>query len=176
MPPARTHIAPTGRELFFDHDEIIVSKTDLTGKITYANRVFMKVSGYTEGELLGAPHSLIRHPDMPRSVFKLLWERLNAGHEVFAYVNNLARSGDNYWVLAHVTPSYGPRGEIVGFHSNRRVPEPSKVEAVSALYGMLSSAERREQDRALGLRRSTEMLNTTLNSVGKSYDEWIWTL
>ena len=67
---------PTGRAARFDADEIIVSKTDLKGQITYANEVFQRVSGYSEGELLGAPHNIIRHPDMPASVFKLLWDRL----------------------------------------------------------------------------------------------------
>ncbi len=136
MPPSRTHIVPTGIERHFGEDEIIVSKTDLQGKITYANDVFIRVSGYSEEELIGAPHSLIRHPDMPRAVFKLLWDTLAAGEEIFAYVNNLAASGDNYWVFAHVTPSLGADGKVIGYHSNRRVPEPARVaDGQAALCG-----------------------------------------
>lgn len=77
-------ITPTGRAVSFDENEFIVSKTDMRGRITYCNDVFVRVSGYSEAELLNAPHSLIRHPDMPRCVFKFLWDRISAGHEVFA--------------------------------------------------------------------------------------------
>ena len=93
---ARPTIKPTGVERFFDDDDIIVSKTDLKGKITYANRVFSQVSGYTEPELIGQPHNLIRHPDMPRCVFKLLWDTVQDGREIFAYVVNLCKGGDHY--------------------------------------------------------------------------------
>jgi PAS domain S-box-containing protein len=91
-----TRPQPSGAERSFDEKDIIVSKTDLQGRITYANHVFVQVSGYSEAELLGQPHSIIRHPDMPRAVFKLLWDTLESGHEVFAYVNNMASNGDNY--------------------------------------------------------------------------------
>ena len=76
---SRSVLSPTGRERVFDKDEIIVSKTDVTGKITYANHVFLRVSGYSEADCIGAPHSMIRHPDMPRAVFKYAWDRLLAG-------------------------------------------------------------------------------------------------
>ena len=97
---------PTGREISFGEDEIIVSKTDTRGVITYSNTVFQRVSGYTEEELQGKPHSIIRHPDMPRCVFRLLWDTVQSGHELFAYVLNLAKNGDGYWVFAHITPSF----------------------------------------------------------------------
>jgi len=102
--PARK-IEPTGVESHFGDDEIIVSKTDPRGVITYANEIFIRVSGYSEEELLGAPHSILRHPAMPRCVFKLLWDTIQGGREIFAYVVNLAKTGNHYWVLAHVTPS-----------------------------------------------------------------------
>src|SRR5208282_4348758 len=114
-----THPQPTGIERFFEEEEIIVSKTDLKGLITYANRVFVQISGYSEEELLGQPHSIIRHPSMPGSVFRLLWETIASGQEIFAYVNNMSKNGDHYWVFAHVTPTFGAAGEIVGYHSNR---------------------------------------------------------
>ena len=99
---ARPTAAPTGRERMFGEDEIIVSKTDLQGKITYANSVFLRVVGYAEEDVLGQPHSMIRHPGMPRAVFKLLWETIAGGREIFAYVKNMARDGDHYSVFAHV--------------------------------------------------------------------------
>jgi hypothetical protein len=136
----------------------------------------MDVSGYTEADLLGAPHSLLRHPAMPRAVFRFLWERILAGHEVFAYVNNLARSGDNYWVLAHMTPSLDRTGTIVGFHSNRRVPERNCIAKVEPLYAAVLAEEQRHTDRARGLAASYTTLTDTLAATGKSYDEWVWTL
>ncbi len=175
MAPSRTHIVPTGIERHFGEDEIIVSKTDLQGKITYANDVFIRVAGYTEEELIGAPHSLIRHPDMPRAVFKLLWDTLEAGHEIFAYVNNMAANGDNYWVFAHVTPSFDAHGKVVGFHSNRRVPEPARVAAVKPLYEALLATERRHSDRRDGLVASVAQLEGILAAAGLTYHEWVWT-
>ena len=118
------HTQPTGNERTFGRDEVIVSKTDAKGVITYANRTFMKVAGFEEDELLGAPHSIIRHPDMPRCVFKLLWDTLAAGREIFAYVVNMAKNGDHYWVFAHVTPSIGLSGDLLGYHSNPSRPGP----------------------------------------------------
>ena len=134
-------LALTGVERFFDVDDIIVSKTDLKGRITYANDVFLEIAGYTEQEVLGQPHSMIRHPDMPRCIFKLLWDTIQGGQEIFAYVINRCKNGDHYWVYAHVTPSKGVGGEIVGYHSNRRVPERSIVEkTIIPLYQELKSA------------------------------------
>lgn len=176
MSIARTHIVPSGIERSFGEDEIIVSKTDLQGKITYANDVFLRVSGYEEEELLGAPHSIIRHPEMPRAVFKLLWDVLGTGHEIFAYVNNMARDGANYWVLAHVTPSYDAEGKIVGYHSNRRVPEPAKVAKIKPIYAALLDAEKRHADRRDGLVASVALLEGTLAQIGKTYEEFVWTL
>jgi PAS domain S-box-containing protein len=176
MRMARSAITPTGRERVFGEDEIIVSKTDVTGKITYANHVFLRVSGYAEDDCIGAPHSMIRHPDMPRSVFKSAWDRLLAGHEVFAYVNNLACNGDNYWVLAHMTPSRGADGAIVGFHSSRRVPDRDKIAKVLPLYDVLLAEERRQLDRPAGLAASSAKLDSTLREQNKTYDEWVWSL
>ena len=133
----------TGVERFFGDDEIIVSKTDLTGKITYANEIFYSISGFTEAEVVGQPHSMIRHPQMPRAVFKLFWETLQSGNEIFAYVDNLCKNGDHYWVFAHATPSFDARGEIVGYHSNRRVPERRSLDIVQALYRELREEELR---------------------------------
>jgi PAS domain S-box-containing protein len=83
----------------FREDEIIVSKTDLKGLITYANKTFLDISGFTEEELLGQPHNIIRHPDMPQCVFKLLWKTVAKGDEIFAYVKNMCKNGDHYWVF-----------------------------------------------------------------------------
>lgn len=163
----------TGVERSFAEDEIIVSKTDTRGRLVYVNDIFLSVSGYAERELIGQPHSLIRHPEMPRCVFRLMWERIGSGQEIFAYVNNRAKNGDHYWVFAHVTPSYDGPGRLVGYHSNRRVPRRDAVQAIEPIYARLLAEERRHTDRKLGLDASSRMLNDHLASLGESYDQFV---
>ncbi len=170
------YVTPTGIERHFDANEVIVSKTDLTGKITYANDVFLRVAGMSEEEALGAPHSIIRHPDMPRAVFKLLWDRLQAGHEVFAYVINMAKSGDHYWVFAHVTPSYDATGQCIGYHSNRRVPKAGTLDIIKPLYQQLKSIEAAKGNSTEGMRDAQAHLMGVLQQKGVSYDEFIFAL
>lgn len=170
---ART-VRPTANERFFDKNGIIVSKTDLKGHLTYVNRTFMAISDYDESELLGQPHSLIRHPDMPRAIFKLLWTQLQAGREIFAYVKNMTKHGDFYWVLAHVTPSVGPNGQSVGYHSNRRVPDRRVIDGIiTPLYRSLKEIEDGDDDRRSGLDKSWARLNAILQEKGIGYDEFI---
>ena len=167
----------TGVERFFDSNEIIVSKTDLKGRITYANQVFVKLAGFTEQELLGQPHSIIRHPDMPRAVFKLLWDVLEKRDEVFAYVKNLARSGGYYWVFAHVTPSFDNAHNVVGYHSNRRVPRRDVISnVIEPLYAELLAIENSEKNAKSGLQKSYAHLNDIVRSKARSYDELIFSL
>lgn len=85
-----------GHERTLGRDEIIVSKTDTRGRLTYVNRTFMSIADYSEAELLGKPHNVIRHPDMPRTIFKLLWDRIAAGQEIFAWVKNRTKDGGFY--------------------------------------------------------------------------------
>lgn len=168
--------APTGVERKFGEDELIVSKTDLNGKITYANDIFFKISGYTEEETIGQPHSFIRHPDMPRAVFKLLWDTIKSGNEIFAYVMNSCKNGDHYWVYAHVTPTFNTRGEILGFHSNRRVPERTAIEKIQVIYRKLLEEERRTSDPRKGLEMSYELFLKVLGDSGMEYSEFVWTV
>lgn len=173
----KPHVRPTSEEVVFQTDEIIVSKTDLKGRITYANQVFAKVSGYSRAELMTQPHSIIRHPDMPRCVFKLLWDRIQDGHEVFAYVKNMAKSGAYYWVFAHVTPSYDADGAMVGYHSNRRVPDRRVVrEVIEPLYRELLKIEASDKGAKEGLVASYAALNSIVKSKAASYDELIFSL
>ena len=170
------HIPLSGVERTFSKDDVIVTKTDLKGRITYANKVFCDIAGISEFEALGAPHSFLRHPDMPRCVFKLLWDRISSGHEIFAYVINMASNGDHYWVFAHVTPSFDNNGTITGYHSNRRVPEQRVIKVISDLYGMLKSIEDGADDRGKGLQAATEKLMAILDEKGMDYDEFIFSL
>lgn len=97
---------PINKEKTFSENELIISKTDLHGKITYGNEMFIRMSGYTVNELLYVPHNIIRHPDMPKVIFKLLWKTVKSGKEIHAYVKNLSKDGSYYWVFANITPSY----------------------------------------------------------------------
>ena len=171
------HTNLTGKERFFGDDEIIVSKTNLKGHIIYCNDVFLKVSGYTEDEVVGQPHSLIRHPEMPRAIFKLLWDTIQSGQEIFAYVNNRAKNGDSYWVLAHVTPSRDRTGRIIGYHSNRRVPDRNTLtRKIVPLFDMLLREERKHSNGKAGLAASYELLTRQLKESGMEYDKFIATL
>ena len=171
-----TDIRPTGLERTFEDDEIIVSKTDVKGRITYVNDVFLRVSAYAEDDLIGQPHNIIRHPDMPRSVFRLLWETLSSGNELFAYIVNLAADGAHYWVLAHVTPTMNARGEIVGFHSNRRTAAPEALEQVLPVYADLLREERRHTSAPEAAAAGSRLLADRLAEKSLSYDEWVWSL
>ena len=169
-------ITPTDEEVTFDDNQIIVSKTDLKGRMTYVNRVFMEISGYTENELLGQPHNLIRHPDMPRTVFKFLWDTINDGQEIFAYVKNMTKSGAYYWVFAHVTPTIGANGQITHFHSNRRTPDRDALEKIIPLYDSLLKEEGRHANSKDGLSAAVALFEKTLEQAGTPYDEFVFSL
>ena len=160
-------VKPTGVERTFAENDIIVSKTDLKGKITYANRVFLELASLSERQVLGAPHSIIRHPDMPRCVFKLLWDTMSEGKELFAYVVNMASNGDHYWVLAHVTPTFGPDGQIIGYHSNRRVPDQGALSVIKDLYAKLLAEEKKHGNAKQGMAASSAMLSEIERLAGK---------
>ncbi len=173
---ARPRVAVTGVERFFSEQELIVSKTDTKGRITYSNRVFRGLASYSEEELIGQPHNLIRHPDMPRCVFKLLWDTIGAGREIFAYVVNRARNGDHYWVFAHVTPSFDVEGRIVGYHSNRRVPRRAAIDVVTPIYRQLLEIEGQHGDPKTGMAASLDAMVSLLKSKGVSYDQFIFSI
>jgi PAS domain S-box-containing protein len=158
-------IIPTGKEIALDSHEFIVSKTDVRGRISYVNREFMRISGFSETELLGNQHNIIRHPDMPRVIFNKLWETIATGQECFAYVKNLCKNGDHYWVLANITPDFNSRDEIVGFFSIRRRPEEHAVEFYSQLYSRLLLAEKKAGTRG-AIAASTALLNQIITEKG----------
>lgn len=174
--PRRGEIRPTGEERSFAEDELIVSKTDPRGVITYANDVFLRVGAYTLDEVIGQPHSLIRHPEMPKALFKLLWDTLAARQELFAYIVNLAQDGAHYWVLAHITPSFGPNRQVVGYHSNRRRPSPRAVANVKPLYQQLLQEERRHANGRAAVEASSALLDQLIRERASSYEDFIWSV
>ncbi|MEH6631775.1 MAG: PAS domain S-box protein [Halopseudomonas aestusnigri] len=158
-----------GQEVFFDRDKLIVSKTDLKGRITYANDTFLKIAGYSEEEIMGKPHNIIRNPNMPRAVFEVLWQVLSQEKEIFAFVVNSTKKSDYYWVLAHVTPSF-VNGKIVGYHSTRRVPNSETIkQIIEPLYVELKEIEDRNQNKKKGTKDAIDALYSILREKQLSY-------
>ncbi|MBW9266201.1 MAG: PAS domain-containing protein [Candidatus Thiodiazotropha sp. (ex. Lucinisca nassula)] len=168
-------ITPTDREILMDENDFIVSKTDLKGRIIYANRIFMKIAGYNEGELLGVQHNIIRHPDMPRGVFRLLWNVIESGNECFAYVKNMAKSGDFYWVYANVTVDYDDKNNPIGYFSVRRKPSREGIEAMIPVYKEMLRIEQQAGARDAP-NASLQWLVDVLKSKNTTYEEFIHTL
>lgn len=136
----RTAPAPTDVEHSFANDTFLVSKTNLRGIITYANVTFVRLSGFAESELIDQPHSLVRHPDMPKAAFQDLWDTVWDGKEWHGIVKNLRKDGGYYWVDATVTPSLS-NGKIVGYMSVRRKPTPQQIKDATALYQEMLNQE-----------------------------------
>lgn len=159
------------QELTFGDHEIIVSKTDTHGKIMYGNELFLRLSGYEEHEIIGAPHNIIRHPDMPKFIFKHLWDTIKAGREVNAYVINKTKNGDYYWVYANVTPSFDKSGTVAGYYSVRRKPSQKALAQVKPLYQRLVNAERSGD-----IVQSQKIVDELLKNYGGRYDQFILSL
>ncbi|HEX7933811.1 MAG TPA: PAS domain-containing protein, partial [Paraburkholderia sp.] len=132
----------TGHEYEFASSHMLVSATDLTGRIEYCNPAFITVSGFTRDELIGQPHNLIRHPDMPREAFADLWATIRDGRPWTALVKNRRKNGDYYWVLANVTPVV-KKDAVVGYLSVRVKPELDAVRAAETLYARMRAGEAR---------------------------------
>lgn len=128
------------REIPYPDGRLIISRTDLQGLITHANEAFVELSGYTREELIGQPHCVLRHPDMPRAAFKDLWDTVAAGKKWHGYVKNLRKDGAHYWVYATAVPNVR-NGQIVGYTSVRRKPSRKKIAEMSALYQQWLAAE-----------------------------------
>lgn len=164
----KPNITPTQQETQLKSEDFIVSKTDEKGIITYCNQIFIDISGYSEEELIGKQHNIIRHPDMPRAVFHLLWETIKKGDEFFGYVKNLRKDGGYYWVYANVTSRISQRQ---GYHSVRRKPSTEAIETVRPIYADMLAAEKQAGSRN-AIAASTSLLNARLADLGTNYEEF----
>ncbi len=171
----KQRIEPSNKEWFLPEGEIIVSKTDIKGRITYGNETFISISGYQEEEIIGKQHNIVRHPDMPRGVFRLLWEAIQAGREFNGYVKNLRKDGGFYWVFANVTPSYDVNGRLVGHYSVRRKPKKEALNIVTRLYKEMLVAEQQSSSQK-AIEASLNVLNSLLKEKRVSYDEFVFSL
>ena len=158
----------TNNEKILNKDDFIVSKTDTKGKIIYCNEIFTKMAGYPARDLIGANHNLIRHPDMPKIAFKLVWDKIQAKKEFFGFVKNLCADGGYYWVLAYITADLDTNGNIVSYTSVRRKPPQSAIDIITPIYKQLLDAER-----SGGVNASEAMLNDLLKQHDLEYDEFV---
>jgi len=126
----------TGQAYTFPEDQTLISVTDLKGRITYCNQNFVTISGYSRDELLGQPHNIVRHPDMPEEAFRDLWATIEAGRPWTGLVKNRRKNGDHYWVRANATP-VRKEGQIVGYLSVRSAARPEEIEAAERLYALM---------------------------------------
>ena len=168
-------ITPTQHEVSLEQNEVIISKTDTAGRITYANRAFMRLANFSESEVLGVQHNIVRHPDMPRGVFKLLWDTLKQDREFFGYVKNITSDGHYYWVFANVTPDRDASGRLVGYFSVRRKPGREAVQTMQSIYQEMLAVEKRAGV-ANAPAASVEFLQAKLKALGTSYERFILSL
>lgn len=155
---------PINNELEVKPVDIVVSKADDEGDITYANPIFYKLSGYSKKELTNAPHSILRHPDMPKAVFKYFWEQLKEGNEVTAFVKNLTKDGSFYWVIAYVRPAFNADGTLRNYVSTRKTMSPNARKVIEPLYKKLLELEKSD-----GVEASEKALMEVLD--GKAFND-----
>ena len=164
-----TRPTPRNEAVKLDKYKYIMSRTNPKGIIEYGNDYFFEISGYTQEELLGQPHNIIRHPDMPKVVFKLMWDRLQKGQGIYAVVKNLAKDGRYYWVTTKFEIQRDPvTKHITGYLAYRQAAKPGTIEVMENLYKKLVAAEETG-----GMAASQQMLLEYLDKRGQSYDEFI---
>lgn len=160
-------------EVTLADDEFIVSKTDLRGHLIYVNRVFMKMAQLSEDQLLTVNHNIIRHPDMPKGVYKLLWTTIKKGQEFFGYVKNFRGDGRYYWVFANITAEYDTNGKISGYLSVRRKPPAAAIATITPIYQQMLQIEKSAASNKMAEEKSIEFLQQQLESMKVSYQDFV---
>jgi len=158
---------PKENEIQLNPYKTIMSKTNQKGIIEYANDYFMEISGYKEWELMGQPHNILRHPDMPKIVFKILWDHLNMAKPIYAIVKNLAKDGSYYWVIADFKTKIDNEGHITHYARRKAIPENVKQKINNIYKNIL------EIEKTAGLEASEAYLNGLLEDAGLTYEQFI---
>ena len=160
---------PKDNEIKLSNKRYIVSKTDPKGIIEYGNDYFVEISGYTEEELLGQPHSIIRHPDMPKIVFKMMWDRIKQNQNIMAVVKNLAKDGSYYWVVTEFEAKVDPiTNEIISYTAFRKAAPQKAIQTIAPIYKKLIEVEE-----SGGMEASEKYLREFLVTQNISYDDFI---
>lgn len=160
---------PKNNEIKLNPKRYIVSKTDAKGIIEYGNDYFVEISGYTERELLGKPHNIVRHPDMPRIVFKMMWDRIDRGQNIVAVVKNMAKDGSFYWVVTEFEPKIDPITNAIISHTAFRKAAPQKaIDTMEPIYQKLLEIEKDG-----GMEASEKYLRGFLEEKGLTYDQFV---
>jgi len=160
-------------EVCMAEDEFIVSKADLRGYLTYVNRTFMQMALMNEDQLLGFNHNVIRHPDMPKSVFKLLWMTLKKENEFFGFVKNYRADGRYYWVFANITPEYNQEGKLSGYLSVRRAPPVSAISVIEPIYQQMLKIEKSASSNKIAENKSMAFLQQQLDDLNIKYQDFV---
>lgn len=160
---------PKNKEIKVDRHQMIVSRTDTKGIIEYANRNFIEISGYSLNELVGQPHAIVRHPDMPAVIFKLMWERIEKGQDIFAVVKNLAKNGEYYWVTTKFDIKKHPfHNNVSAYVAFRQGAAQHVIDTISKLYAELLKIEKEH-----GIVASEKYLMEFLSAKNMTYDQYI---
>ena len=163
---SKVKVTPIDEEIELDPKRYIVSETDEKGKITFCNDYFIEVCGYDKDELIGKPHNIIRHPDMPKVVFKLLWETISQGKNINVVVKNLAKDGRYYWIFTEFESRKDiDTGEIIGYTASRKSISKFVIEVISKLYKELVDIENKE-----GIEASEKYLINFLKEKGDNIE------
>jgi len=160
-------VVPTLVEKEVRNIDIIISKSDRYGNITYGNQVFFNLSGYRWSELLEKPHSIVRHPDMPKVIYKVLWEHIKSDKEVFLFVKNLSKDGSFYWVYANVRVAKNPDGSYRNYISVRKQMSKNAREVIEKLYENLLNIEREKS-----VKKSKKALEKFLSKYDATIDNF----
>ena len=155
-------------EIKLDPKKYIVSKTDKSGIIEYGNDYFNEISGYDLSELVGKPHSILRHPDMPKAVFKLVWDRLELGQPVYGLIKNLAKDGRYYWVFSEFEVRRNNLGKIIGYTAYRKAAPEKAIKAIEPIYKKMLEIEKES-----GMENSYAYLKGYLEENNTNYDDFI---
>ncbi|MCK5855703.1 MAG: PAS domain-containing protein [Sulfurovaceae bacterium] len=160
---------PTGVEIKVDTKKLIVSKTDMLGKIIYGNDYFAEISGYKESEIIHAPHNILRHPDMPKAIFYMMWKHLKAGRNIMAVVKNMTKYGNHYWVTTDFDIK---KNSITGkpeyYIAFRQAAPRHVVEQMEKIYAKMLEIEHDH-----GMEASVIYFESYLEEKGMNYDQFI---
>lgn len=170
MTHRRNKVKIPGKEIRLDRDELLVNTADLEGNVIYVNHAFTRTTGYSEAECLGQRGGMLDKNGMPLTIFELLWKSVSEGKDSCAYLAASTRSGDHFWILAHVMPNI-QQGKVVGYHTIGRACNPATIEGtILPLYNDLVLAERS------GAQDTGTLLDTMLADKGGSYELFVFGL